>query len=82
MNTIQVKGVNYVPSGPYSHKAVEKLCKKLIECTGGQMSKVQLMSSGSEATEAAIKFALQYYYNKDNNTTLQKLFLVFPRITP
>lgn len=36
--------------------------------TNGKMSKVYLTGSGSEAMEAAIKLARQYFYDQDNET--------------
>ena len=52
---------NYIDS--YTVPAV-KLAKKLAEITPGKLSKTFIVNDGSEACEAAIKMAKQYFWNK------------------
>lgn len=52
---------------------MEELCKELINGTNGKMSKVYLTCSGSEAMEAAIKLARQYFFDQDKQTKRVKI---------
>ncbi|RDL40520.1 PLP-dependent transferase [Venustampulla echinocandica] len=61
-------GVPYLCSSYWSCDVVEELCKELINGTGGEMSRIYLTGSGSEAMEASIKLARQYFYEGDKNT--------------
>lgn len=40
----------------------------LVNSTGNQLTKVYLTGSGSDATEAALKLARQYFYDQDKET--------------
>ncbi|KAH0293592.1 PLP-dependent transferase, partial [Aureobasidium sp. EXF-3399] len=57
----QLDVVSYVHSATFGTDAAEKLAKALVESTGGEMSKAYIVSSGSEAMEAALKLARQHY---------------------
>lgn len=48
---------------------VSKYCEKLVASTNGLMYKCYLTGSGSDATEAALKLARQYYYDKEGDKT-------------
>nr|ATI20222.1 putative aminotransferase [Juglanconis oblonga] len=61
-------GTTYLASTFWVSAVVEELCNKLIEGTEGKMARVYLTGSGSEAMEAAIKLARQYFYEIDKNT--------------
>ncbi|KAH6667684.1 pyridoxal phosphate-dependent transferase [Halenospora varia] len=61
-------GTPYLCSSFWSSKMVEDLCEELINGTEGKMSRAYLTGSGSEAMEALIKLARQYYYLKDPDT--------------
>lgn len=52
---------SYFYSSFFSSDVVEDLCRLLVISTGGQMSKVFMVRSGSEAMEAAVEMARQYY---------------------
>lgn len=66
---LQIKtGTPYLASAFWASRVVEDLCKELIRGTDGQMAKVYLTGSGSEAMEAAIKISRQYFYENDNET--------------
>ena len=45
-----------------------RLQKLLVNSTGGVLTGVYLTGSGSDATEAALKLARQYYYDQDSET--------------
>ncbi|PBP28745.1 PLP-dependent transferase, partial [Diplocarpon rosae] len=62
-------GVPYLASTFWGSEVVEALCKELIDGTEGQMSRVYLTGSGSEAMEASIKLSRQYFYENDQNTS-------------
>jgi len=64
MNT----GTPYVASSFWASGVVEDLCKELIRGTDGQMARVYLTGSGSEAMEAAIKLSRQIFYENDKQT--------------
>ncbi|RFU27012.1 hypothetical protein B7463_g9333, partial [Scytalidium lignicola] len=61
-------GTPYLASTFFSHEVVEELCKEMINGTGGEMSKIYLTGSGSEAMEATLKLSRQYFYETDKNT--------------
>lgn len=62
-------GITYASSTFWSNDPAEELSKTLIDSTGGKMSKAYLCSSGSEATEAAMKASRYCHYAKDRNTS-------------
>ncbi|KAI1844531.1 hypothetical protein JX265_014115, partial [Neoarthrinium moseri] len=51
----------------YITDVYEQLCNQIVESTGGHMSKVLIVSSGSEAMEAAMKLARQYFLEKPDS---------------
>lgn len=59
----QIEKFSYCHSLFFSSDVGEDLCKLLIDSTHGQMSKAFIVSSGSEAMEAAMKMARQYFWN-------------------
>jgi adenosylmethionine-8-amino-7-oxononanoate aminotransferase len=48
----------------YTSDPCEKVCQELVRSTGGEMTRAYLVSSGSEAMEAAMKLARQYFLEK------------------
>ena len=56
--------VSYCHSLFYGTTATEELGDLLIESTGGEMARVFVVSSGSEAMEAALKLARQYHVER------------------
>ena len=62
-------GIPYACSTFWSNIPAEELSKALILFTNGEMHKVYLCSSGSEATEAGIKASLNYHFIQDRNTS-------------
>lgn len=57
----QMNEVSYCHSLFYATTAAEELAQELIDSTDGKMARVFVVSSGSEAMEAAMKLARQYY---------------------
>ncbi|KAH6693670.1 aminotransferase class-III [Plectosphaerella plurivora] len=57
----QLEKFPYVNSMFFGHPIGEELAAELIRGTGGAMSKAYIMCSGSEAMEAAMKMARQYF---------------------
>ncbi|EXJ96363.1 hypothetical protein A1O1_01489 [Capronia coronata CBS 617.96] len=57
----QLDKIEYCYSQFFTTPPVEKLSRYLTESTGGLMSRVFIVSSGTEAIEAAIKMARQYF---------------------
>ncbi|MCJ1476617.1 hypothetical protein MMC13_005284 [Lambiella insularis] len=57
----QMDQVSYCHSLFFSSSGAENLAKLLIDSTEGVMAKAFIVSSGSEAMEAAMKLARQYY---------------------
>ncbi|KAK0736891.1 pyridoxal phosphate-dependent transferase [Apiosordaria backusii] len=57
----QLRTFQYASYAHFRVDPVLELEKFLCESTGGKMGRMYLMCSGSEATEAALKFALEYH---------------------
>ena len=65
----QLTEVEYAFSPHFTTPAYEALANFLTESTGGVMQKVFVTGSGSEAVEAAIKMARQYFIELEGNAT-------------
>jgi adenosylmethionine-8-amino-7-oxononanoate aminotransferase len=59
--TAQMNKFSYCHSLFFSSDVGEDLCRFLVDSTNGNMSKAFIVSSGSEAIEAAVKMARQYF---------------------
>ncbi|RDW76724.1 aminotransferase, class III [Aspergillus mulundensis] len=57
----QFKKVEYCHTAFFGTEASEELARLLVDSTGGKLSKLFVVSSGSEAVEAALKLARQYF---------------------
>ncbi|THC90103.1 hypothetical protein EYZ11_010435 [Aspergillus tanneri] len=57
----QINQLSYCHSAFFSTEVTEELAQFLTDSTGGKLSKLYIVSSGSEAVEAALKLARQYY---------------------
>lgn len=57
----QMDTVSYCHSLFFSTSAAEDLANELVASTNGEMSRVFVVSSGSESVEAALKLARQYF---------------------
>lgn len=61
----QMNRVSYCNSMFFSSASGEDIAEILVDSTGGKMSKALILSSGSEAMEAALKMARQYFQELD-----------------
>ncbi|KAL4809337.1 pyridoxal phosphate-dependent transferase [Aspergillus unguis] len=59
--TDQLKQVEYCHTAFFGTDASEDLARFLVDSTGGKLSKLFVVSSGSEAVEAALKLSRQYF---------------------
>ncbi|KAJ5994754.1 hypothetical protein N7481_001731 [Penicillium waksmanii] len=57
----QIDQLSYCHSAFFGTPVTEELARFLTDSTGGKMSKLFVVSSGSEAVEAAMKLARQYF---------------------
>lgn len=71
----QMEDVSYCHSLFYATSATEELANVLIDSTGGEMSRVFVVSSGSEAMEAALKLARQYHLEKKPSEKTRNHFI-------
>ncbi|KXX83450.1 putative aminotransferase YodT [Madurella mycetomatis] len=61
----QMMAIPYCTSVFYTTKVQEELCRHLVDSTNGKMSRAYIVSSGSEAMEAAVKLTRQYFLELD-----------------
>ncbi|KAF2968228.1 hypothetical protein GQX73_g5299 [Xylaria multiplex] len=61
----QLKQISYCSTIFYTTDVCERLCQELVDSTHGIMKRAYIVNSGSEAMEAAMKMARQYYLEKD-----------------
>jgi adenosylmethionine-8-amino-7-oxononanoate aminotransferase len=59
----QLDAVSYLNGTQFACKVADDLASRLLKYAPKGFSKVSFLSSGSEAVEAALKFARQYYYD-------------------
>ncbi|GKT50235.1 putative aminotransferase [Colletotrichum spaethianum] len=71
----QLGGIAYSPSTFFTTSVCEQLCRFLVDSTNGHMSRAYLVNSGSEAIEAAMKLARQYYLEKETAEPQRHLFI-------
>ena len=57
----QAREFGYLSATAFTHAAVEELARELAETLPGDLDKLYFLSSGSEAVEAALKLARQYW---------------------
>ncbi len=57
----QIESVAYAHSGFFTSEASEELAERLAKLAPGDLSRVYFVSGGSEAMEAALKLARQYF---------------------
>ena len=62
----QMQAFSYCHSLTYTGTAAEELATELCDSTRGYMTKAYIVSSGSEAMEAAMKLARQYFLELPN----------------
>ena len=71
----QINSAAYCHSVSFTTEATEQLCTHLIRGTGGHMSRAFVVSSGSEAIDAAIKMARQYFVELEGPSTKRQNFI-------
>src|SRR5205807_8950708 len=57
----QAREFGYVSGTAFTHGPVEELARELAATLPGELDKLYFLSSGSEAVEAALKLARQYW---------------------
>ncbi|MFF2877871.1 aspartate aminotransferase family protein [Gottfriedia sp. NPDC057991] len=62
--TEQAKQVSFVYRSQFTSEPAERLAKKLSEITQGDLNWTFFVNSGTEATETAMKLAIQHYQEK------------------
>lgn len=62
--TKQMKELDFTMFSGFTHRPAVELSEKLLEILPENQSKIFFNDNGSTAVEAAIKMALQYYFNK------------------
>lgn len=71
----QMDKVSYTGTIFYSTSAAEELCSLLIKGSNGAMKRAYLCGSGSEAVEAAMKMARQYFVELEGPDTKRHRFI-------
>ena len=69
----QAKKVSFVYRSQFTSESAEKLAKKVAEMTPGDLNWCFFVNSGSEATETAMKMAIQYWQEKGIQTKTKVL---------
>jgi hypothetical protein len=67
----------YVSGSAFTHDAVEELCAELARLSPGDLDLVYPLASGSEAIEAALKLARQYWV-ESNRSSKHKVLALAP----
>lgn len=75
----QLNTVEYTFSPHFTTDAYERLAKFLVDSTGGKLQKVFVTGSGSEAVEAALKMARQYFTELEGPQSPRTHFIVRDR---
>ncbi|MEO0572416.1 MAG: adenosylmethionine--8-amino-7-oxononanoate transaminase [Bacteroidota bacterium] len=60
----QMNELDFTMFSGFTHRPAVELAEKLLKILPGDQSRIFFNDNGSTAVEAAIKMALQYYYNK------------------
>lgn len=69
----QAKKVSFVYRSQFTSEAAETLAKKIAEQMPGDLNWCFFVNSGSEATETAMKMAIQYWQEKGTSTKTKVL---------
>lgn len=67
----QLSVVSYVHTFEYTTPVAEELANILLKNYNGKIAKVYFANSGSEANEAAVKVAVQYFYEQGKTSKTQ-----------
>lgn len=60
----QIRRVAYVSGAAFTNEAVEELAAELVPLLPGDLDKLYFLNSGSDANEAALKLARQYWVER------------------
>ncbi|KAJ6111243.1 hypothetical protein N7486_003478 [Penicillium sp. IBT 16267x] len=71
----QMDQISYCHSAFFGTGVAEELARLLVHSTGGKLSKLFVVSSGSEAVEAALKLARQYFLELPNPQPQRERFI-------
>lgn len=66
--TKQANKLQHSIIGGFSHKSIIELSNKLAELTPGNLNRVYYASDGASGVEAAVRIAVQYWWNLDKTT--------------
>lgn len=69
----QVDILDHVIFAGFTHKPAVDLAEKLLSILPRALKKIFYSDNGSTAVEAAIKMAIQFFYNRDSNTPRTKI---------
>lgn len=69
----QAEKLEHVIFADFTHAPAVDLAARLLALLPGNMSKVFYTDNGSTAVEAAIKMAIQYWYNRNSKTRKTKI---------
>lgn len=69
----QAQKVSFVYRSQFTSEPAEKLARKIAELTPGELNWCFFVNSGSEATETAMKMAIQYWQEKGIHTKTKVL---------
>lgn len=69
----QVDILEHVIFAGFTHQPAVVLAEKLLSILPKSIKKIFYSDNGSTAVEAAIKIALQFFYNRDSNTQKNKI---------
>lgn len=73
----QARQFGYLSGTMFTHDPVEELARELADTLPGDLSKVYFLSSGSEAVEAALKLARQYWVER-GRASKQRIIALAP----
>ena len=73
-----MKQTGYLHGMQFTSSAVEEFADEFVSEAPAPLSKIQFMCSGSEASEAAMKLAYQYYVARDKNHKKNKFLYTIP----
>lgn len=71
--TKQAEKISFIYRSQFTSEAAEALAKKIADLTPGKLNWCFFVNSGSEATETAMKMAIQYWQEKGVRTKLKVL---------